>query len=274
MIRRGWLTATDVRDPRVEPELARFFAANRVEDIEIMPHAAKKTEVSEEASSVQLAWLYRVKQIASEILVPRFTKQTAISALAKLQKLLMSAEEVRHVPRVMTEAGIRFLIVETLPSAKIDGVCFWLDQASPVIAISMRFDRIDNFWFVLRHELEHVIQEHGKATVMLDAELEGARAGTGQEVAEEERVANSAASEFCVPQKMMNAFIARKSPIFAERDILGFSNMIKVHPGLIAGQIRYRTSHYDRLGGHLVKVRHLIAPSAVVDGWGDVYPVG
>jgi len=34
----------------------------------------------------------------------------------------------------------------------------WLDDKSPVIALSMRFDRIDNFWFVLRHELEHVLR--------------------------------------------------------------------------------------------------------------------
>ncbi len=272
MIRRGWLGAADVRDPRVEPELARFFNASRVEDIEIMPHAARKTNVNEAASAVQIAWLYRVRQIASEMLVAKFTPEGAIAASSRLHKLLASAEEVRHAPKILADVGIKFLIVETLPSAKIDGVCFWLDEKSPVIAISMRFDRIDNFWFVLRHELEHVIQQHGKSTVMLDAELEGSRAGTGSEIADEERVANRAASEFCVPQKMMDAFIARKAPIFAERDILGFSNMIKVHPGLIAGQIRYKTNRYDRLGSHIVKVRHLVASSAVVDGWGDVYP--
>lgn len=274
MIRRGWINAADIRDPRVEGELARFFNANRVEDMEVMPHAAKKTNVSEDATPVQLAWLYRVRQIASEMLVAKFTQTGALAAAGKLRTFLASAEEIRHVPKILSEAGIRFLIVETLPSAKIDGVCFWLDEASPVIAISMRFDRIDNFWFVLRHELEHVILQHGKTTMMLDAELEGAKAGTGSEIAEEERAANSAAAEFCVPQKMMNAFIVRKAPIFAERDIIGFSNMIKVHPGLIAGQIRYRTSRYDRFGSHLVKVRHLISSSAVVDGWGDVYPVG
>ena len=273
MIRRGWIRAADVRDPRVEPELARFFNANRVEDIEVMPHAAKKTNVNEIASPVQLAWLYRVKQIAREMLVSRFAPEGAATAALKLHELLASAEGVRHVPRILAEAGIRFLIVETLPSAKVDGVCFWLDSKSPVIAVSIRFDRIDNFWFVVRHELEHVIQQHGITTMMLDAELEGTRAGTGSEIADEERVANRAASEFCVPQKMMEAFVVSKAPIFAERDIIGFSNMIKVHPGLVAGQIRYKTNRYDRLGNHLVKVRHLIAPSAVVDGWGDVYPI-
>ena len=43
--------------------------------------------------------------------------------------------------------------------------------------MTLRFDRIDNFWFVLRHELEHVIQKHGQSAVMLDVELEGDRCG-------------------------------------------------------------------------------------------------
>jgi len=79
--------------------------------------------------------------------------------------------EARKVPRILAEHGIRFLIVESLPSAKIDGVCFWLNDVSPVVALSMRFDRIDNFWFVLRHELEHVVQRHGLSKMMLDANL-------------------------------------------------------------------------------------------------------
>ena len=47
---------------------------------------------------------------------------------------------------------------EALPSSKIDGVCLWLDQHSPVIGMSLRFDRIDNFWFVLGHEIEHALK--------------------------------------------------------------------------------------------------------------------
>ncbi len=46
MIRRGWLTVHDIRDQALEHELARFFGANRAEDIEILSHAAKKTKVS------------------------------------------------------------------------------------------------------------------------------------------------------------------------------------------------------------------------------------
>ena len=48
--------------------------------------------------------------------------------------------------------------------------------------------------------------------MMIDAELEGDRFGTGPNMAQEERIANEAAAEFCVPQKRMASFIARKDP--------------------------------------------------------------
>jgi HTH-type transcriptional regulator/antitoxin HigA len=274
MAKRGWINAPDIWAMKnVETELMRFFGVNSLEDIEILPHAAKKTAVSSDPTPPQLAWLYRVKKIASEMLVMAYSPQVVISALSKLRLLTGSPEEVRKVPRILAECGIRYTLVETLSSAKIDGVCFWLDDRSPVIGMTLRHDRIDNYWFVLRHELEHVLQLHGRTIAMLDAELEGERAGTGPSVSEEERVANEAAADFCVPKKMMDAFIARKAPFFSERDLIGFARTIKVHPGIVAGQLHFRTGRFDRFRNHLAKVRTIVAPNAIKDGWGDVVPV-
>jgi HTH-type transcriptional regulator/antitoxin HigA len=275
MIKRGWILAETVRDTqKIEQELMRFFGVTRLDDIEILPHAAKKTAIATSATPTQLAWLYRVKKIASDLLVGPYSPQAVKAAIEKLKLLLASPEEARKVPRILTECGIRYVLVETLTSAKIDGVCFWLNDRSPVIGMTLRHDRIDNFWFVLRHELEHVVQRHGQSAAMLDTELEGERAGTGPNVTEEERIANEMAAEFCVPQTMMNAFIARKAPFFSERDLIGFARTIKVHPGLIAGQLQHRTGRYDRFRDHLAKIRGIVAPNAIVDGWGDVAPVG
>lgn len=276
MIKRGWLEGVDdVRKvDAVEGALTKFFNVNCVDDIEILPHAAKKTNTSTPATPAQVAWIYRVRQIANDMIVSRYSPSTAANAVSRLNTLLAAPEEARKVPRILAECGIRFVIVESLSSAKIDGVCFWLNDWSPVIGMSLRHDRIDNFWFVLRHELEHVIQQHGKAAAMLDAELEGERAGTGNHLAQEERVANQAAADFCVPTQTMNSFIARKAPLFAERDIIGVARTLQIHPGLVAGQLQHRTGRYDRFRQHLVKIRSSVAPGAMVDGWGDVAPVG
>lgn len=275
MIRRGWLDVPDTRDvAKLEAELVKFFGASSVGEIEVLPHAAKKTNVSADTTPSQLAWLYRVRQLATEMLVSPYSKFGIRRAIDLLRDLTLSAEGVRKVPRILSGAGVRFVIVESLPNAKIDGVCFWLDEDSPVIGMSMRHDRIDNFWFVLRHELEHVIQCHGSRQIVIDSNLEKERAGVGTDIAEDERIANAAAAEFCVPKNTMDSFIARKSPFFAERDILGVAATLRVHPGLVAGQLQNCTGRYDRFRNHLVKVRSIVAPNAIVDGWGDIAPVG
>jgi len=278
MIKRGWLDANDIKDTKnVESSLCRFFGVNRLEDIEILSHAAKRTEVSITATPAQMAWIYRVKTLAEEMMVARYSSTGVQTAIKKIQGLLYAPEELRNVPRILAEAGIRFVIVEALPSSKIDGVCFWLNDTSPVIGMTMRFDRIDNFCFVLRHELEHVLNRDGldTTTAMLDVDIQNNNHQyEAAEIEQQERRANEAAADFCVPKKMMDAFISRKAPIFAERDIIGLSRMVKVHPGLIAGQLQHQTGEYNKFRQHLVPVREIITPNAITDGWGDIASAG
>ncbi len=205
------------------------------------------------------------------MVAPRYSRSAVLQAIEALKSLLRSAEEARQAPRILAEAGIRFVLVEPLRSAKIDGACVWLNDVSPVIGMSLRFDRIDNFWFVLRHELEHVLRGHGRAAVLLD-DLVGERAGTSANVPQEEREANEAAADFCVSAKFLDQFVARKAPLFTQRDMLGFANTIHVHPGLVAGQLQQKTERYDLFREYLVKIRSIVAPSAMVDGWGDIAP--
>jgi HTH-type transcriptional regulator / antitoxin HigA len=278
MMKRGWLPDVDnSRDvPQVEAALKRFFGTDTLNEIENLGHRAKKTDAFSPATLPQLAWLHRVREIAKEMLVGKYSHEAVRGAVAKLSDLLTAPELARKVPRILAESGIRFVIVESLSGAKIDGVSFWLSAKEPVIGITTRYDRIDNFWFVLRHEIEHVLRRHGREAGkdMLDVNLEGQRAGTGPDIPEEESVANEAAQEFCVPSEAMERFVARKDPFYAERDILGFAATMRIHPGLVAGQLQHRTERYDRFRNHLVKIRACIAPSALVDGWGDVAPVG
>ena len=65
-----------------------------------------------------------------------------IMPLKQLKALMYFPQEIRHVPRILGNAGIRLVIVERLPGTRIDGAAFWLDDG-PVIALSVRYDRID-----------------------------------------------------------------------------------------------------------------------------------
>jgi len=277
MLKRGWIAANDPHDMKtIEGELTKFFGESSSDQIEILPHAAKKTLVNTDTTPAQLAWLYRVKAIAEEMLVPRYSEAALDRAILKLRALMVAPEETRQVPRILAECGIRFVVVQSLVSAKIDGVCFWLDDTSPVVGLSMRQDRNDNFWFVLRHELEHVRLKHGLASrsMILDTDLEGSKAGQGSDVPEEERLANAAAQEFCVPVLKMDGYVARKAPFFSERDFLAFAKILGVHPGILAGQLHHKTGRYDRFRQYLASVRGHLDTDVAIDGWGDVYPLG
>lgn len=275
MMKRGWIDEVDIKEmSKIEDSIMQFFESESPDKIELLPHAAKKTKASELVSAIQLAWLYRVRQIAKEMLAPRFTKTKGREVIKKLKELRRHPEDTRHIPRILMESGIRYVLVESLKGAKIDGVCFWLDDYSPVIGMSVRFDRIDNFWFVLRHELEHVLQGDGKSEIVVDYDLEGGNSGVDQGLPKIEQVANAAGADFCVSQKMMEKFIKHKSPIFSDRDVVGFAKMQNVHPGLIAGQLQRHTGRHELFRKHLSPIRKHIAPSAMVDGWGDIPPVG
>jgi HTH-type transcriptional regulator / antitoxin HigA len=270
MIRRGWLVDADAAN--LEIQMARFFEALREEDIHL-PHAGKKSRY-DEIPFPQLAWLFRARQIARSITVPEYSRKRLKAALRDLRQLLNEPEDVRHVAQILAECGVRFVLVESLPQGKIDGACFWLDPDSPAIGMSLRYDRIDNFWFVLRHEIEHVLQEHGQADeIGIVDELDGNRAAVdGPDLPKEELVANKAAAEFCIPQDEILEFVAQRNPYISERDVLSFAKRLDVHPGLVIGQIHSRTGRYDFLRRYLVKIRQFILPDAITDGWGHVFP--
>jgi HTH-type transcriptional regulator/antitoxin HigA len=269
MIKRGWLDAKDVKDPNVENEISRFFGKNRIEDVEVLSHAAKKTKACDGPTPTQLAWLFRVRQIASEMHPPLYSRSKLSETIEKMKDFRREVVDVRHVPRLLNECGVRFVVVEGLPGGGIDGVCFWLDERSPVIGLSMRYDRIDNFWFVLVHECSHVIHGHGRGQAILDD-----LATVADSVNEEERIANAEAADFCVPQDQIKSFYLRKKPFFAEIDVLAFAKRIKVHPGIAVGQLQRISNQYDLHRKHLVKVRSCLAGSMMMDGWGNIVPVG
>lgn len=271
LIKRGWIDVEDTKDDAgVESALCRFFRANRIEDAVPFVHAARKTNAVDAVTPLQMAWLHRVRTIASEMLVGAYSPSAVERAINKIHALRAHPEHMEKVPRILAEAGIRFVIVEGLPGGKIDGVCLWLNDRSPVIGMSLRFDRIDNFLFVLRHELEHVLRLDGMSEVVVDVDLGKT---PDSEINEQERVANEAAREFCVPKKDMDAFISRKAPYFSERDLIGFARTLKVHPGLVAGQLQYITKKFNHFRSHLAPVREFIIPAAESDGWGNIHPI-
>lgn len=266
MLRRGWVRASENIEV-VEQRFCEFFGLPNIDAEPVLCHNAKKTDAMAEVNPPQLAWLFRVKTMASQQVLPAYSKAKLLAALDKLAALILSPEEVRHVPRILAEAGVRLVFVELMAGSKIDGACFWLDGEKPVIGMTLRFDRIDNFWFVLRHEIEHVLREDGKLEnhAVVDADVGDPKEG----LSECEQRANEAGANFCVPTAELDGFIARVQPYFSEDKVLRFALRINVHPGLVVGQLQRKLGRHDFLRKYQVKVRAFVLPSADVDGWGS-----
>lgn len=274
MIRRHWIEPSGNVEI-LEKQVMRFFEMKNLDEPIHFRHAARRG--TQEIIPSQNAWLFRAKQLAYAVHAKTFSDQSFRNGLVILQKLLSSAVEVRQVPRVLAEAGIRFIILEHLPQSRIDGVTFWLGDKIPVVVLSLRFDRIDWFWYTLAHELSHVKQRDGlKSNVItLDTDLVGddTRLLLEQRT-QSERQADLFAANFLVAQSDLDNFILRVRPLYGKSKIVNFAHRIEVHPGIVVGQLQFRNEiHWSVHRKMLEKVRHIITQSALTDGWGQILPV-
>ncbi len=204
MIKRGWIE--DAEPALLEFQIAKFFEVERFDQAPYLQHPAKEARYDEIPAS-QLAWLFRVRRLAKGMSVARYSDKKLKRAVSQMSKILSVPEDVCRVPRLLTEAGVRFVVVECLPNDRVDAGCQWLDEKSPTIGMSTRIDRLDNFWFVLRHEIEHVLQEDSQKQAIIDTEIDP----TASDLSAEESRANAAAERFCKSGERMESFNRKNS---------------------------------------------------------------
>lgn len=268
MEKRGWIKAA--HDPQaLEAELCVFFNIPSIDVEPCFDAAARKSDSLAPFTIEQRAWIFRARQIAKALPVSPFDRKALPSLAKKLRELAAYPEEVRRVPRAFSEHGIRFVIVEHLPGNEgmIDGATFWLDKESPVIAMSARVDRVDAFWFTLCHEFAHVY--HGDA-MSVDVLFSGEKHEQVPSVVkdEAERRADNDAAALLVPPHELQSFIARVGPLYSKERIIQFAHRVKMHPGIIVGQLQHRGEiKYSANREMLVKIRERAISTAVTDGW-------
>ena len=272
MIRRHWIEES--RDVEIlERQIMDFFEISDLDATPRFAHAARKsTSYKVSPSPSQSAWLYRARQLAPAApLTGSFSRKSLASLLNDLHELTEAPENTRHVPKVLSDYGIRFLMIEPLAGTKIDGAAFWLDD-SPVIVLSLRYDRIDHFWHTLMHEIGHFSNRDKDA--ILDTEIvSDTGTGVGSEKPEPEQRADAFATNALVPQARMDDFVLRVRPLFSAVRVQNFARTMRVHAGIVVGQLQHRHEiDYRNLRRLLVPVRDVVTSSALTDGWGSQLP--
>ncbi|MGH6858290.1 MAG: HigA family addiction module antitoxin [Methylocella sp.] len=277
MIKRGWIE--DAEPVLLDLQMMRFFGKNRIEEIPfvsdaatILVHAAKKSDYAK-TTAIQYAWLHRVRKIAEGIECPLYSEEKLRNSIAIIRTHMLDKDDLIHIPGILQKCGVKFILVEALPGSKIDGVCVWLG-GQPVIGMTLRMDRQDNFCFVLRHEIEHVLRRDGMEASFTPVDEFNGDYEWSDDLPDCEKIANEAAAEFCVPRTLLDSFIARKSPFISERDVLTFAARLEIHPAVVVGQIQNKTKKYAWLRKYQTGMKEHLLDWKFRDGWGVRAPTG
>lgn len=271
MVRRNWLKESSSVDV-LWREVLDFYGIENLEDDPTFAHAARKsTSYDEPPTPAQQAWLCRARNLAPAVAIDRpYTRKSIPAAIEDLHDLAEAPESIRMVPRVLAKYGIRLMILQHLEGTKIDGASFFLGE-SPVIVLSLRYDRIDHFWHTLMHELAHILFRDG---TLLDIEIVRDKASPRADEQDYEQKANAFASDALISTDKLNDFVIRVRPLFSARRIQNFARTMEVHAGIVVGQLQHREEiGYQNLRKMLVPVRHIITGSTLTDGWGSQLPV-
>ncbi|RIK84393.1 MAG: addiction module antidote protein, HigA family [Planctomycetota bacterium] len=266
MEKRQWIQQTgDIE--ALEGELMRFFGVESLEtEPQIVASMRRPGDETEPLTASQRAWCFRVRQLGAALMAAEYKEDRMPQCEAELRKVAAYPQEAHKVASVLASFGIRLVIVEPLTGCKVDGVAIWRDAGSPIIGLAARFDRIDNFWFTLGHELSHV---RHRDTPHVDSDVAGQLMLPVEMKSPVERRADDEAAQMFVPKQELDSFILRVGPLYSKDKIIRFAHRIKMHPGVVVGQLQSRGEMgYAANREMLAKIRHIVLPATVTDGWG------
>jgi len=255
MARRGWLTATPKEIDGNPGELARrwFRSVGQTRPAALF-RGSRTTRSAREMDRYALtAWTARVLQLAAEQRVPKAHPvpvdvqfMTEVAHLSVLENGPAAARDylVKH--------GVALVVEPHLPRTYLDGAA--LPGDTPVIGLTLRHDRLDNFWFTLMHELAHVAL-HGEAD---DGAYYDDLEAAGEPDARECE-ADALAADALIPTGSWNARVSES--LRSTADVEAFARSIRVHPSVVAGRLRHESGDYrkfSRMLGH-GRVREALA---------------
>ena len=259
MLRRRWLILENIDDAsKLERALCRFLNINSIGEFSKVSANFKGTQTEHRTPELraQVAWVMRVRNLAQQQQVADFHAEQLGDLINELLKLSAVPHKVKEVPKLLKDYGIKFVIVPHLSKTYLDGAAVWQD-GHPVIALTLRHDRIDNFWFVLLHEIAHIYRQH--PDVQLDVVLgrKGDENNSGIENEANEDARNWLINKFAYQDFVEETFL----DLDAEK-ILAFSREIDRHPGIVVGRLQNDEAlqfsegrHFlEKVGHHLTKI--------------------
>jgi len=160
--------------------------------------------------------------------------------LKDLVSLTKEPDSLIAVRELLAKKGIILVNEEHLSGTYLDGAAMLLETGNPVIGLTLRLDRLDNFWFVLMHELGHIFL-HLFDSLNLDFFDEQ----NGVDEDEIEKEADDFALNNLIPEDLWNQCLSRFS--VTEKSVMIDAENLDIHPSIIAGRIRKEQNNYTIL---------------------------
>lgn len=194
------------------------------------------------------AWQVRVLQKAKEEqLKTNYVVGTVdLKWMRKLAEMSWSNQGPSLAKEYLNRHGIHLIIEPHLPKTYLDGAVCLSANGNPVIALTLRHDKLDNFWFSLMHELAHIaLHVDGTETWYLDnLDVQGAD--------EIEQEADALAQESLIPSKYWSV-----AEIVDTVSVRTLASNLSISPCIVAGRARYELGEHSMFGKLFrEKIRH------------------
>jgi len=245
MVKRGWFAGFSgtLREAKgqLEDLMAAFVAPLGSTDLQLVCN--RQTIRSGKACDEHalLAWRIRVVTLAQKEKVAPYRKGAVTQAfLRELATLSYLNDGPKLAKEFLAKAGIPLVFERHLDKTYLDGAAIPLPDGRPVIAMTLRHDRLDNFWFTLFHELAHValhLDRDGGDAFFDDITVHG-----GKDAREKE--ADAFAAEALIPSEAWSA--ARLTIRSKEERVRALAEQLRISPSIPAGRLRYASSDYKK----------------------------
>lgn len=238
--KRNWIElAKNLPKPEIVQQVREYLDAS-LQLIKGRPLHRKSINSDADAAQVPLdLWLARILQESAKqrSKVRAKFNLADTSWLKQLAMLSVYPDGPLKAVELLREKGIVLVVEPQLPHTLLDGAALLLMGSIPVIGMTIRYDRLDNFWFTLFHELGHIFLHfnHGLESGFVD-DLDDAS------VEEAEIQADSFARSHLLPDEVWNSAPARFSK--APDAIVNFAKSRNIHPAIVAGRIRRDRANY------------------------------
>jgi len=222
----------------LSPFLAAVGLSNTEQPIMLRTAAHRLNNDKEADPYAVRAWQARALHLAKDQKVGPYLPGTVTKEwMQDLVRLSWSQRGPALAVEYLNRSGIRIVFEEHLPKTYLDGAVCLSEGKQPVIAMTLRHDRLDNFWFTLMHELAHIaLHFDGNQTWFLD-NLDVASADPREDEAD------ALAQEVLIPRESVQQGLPT-----TVSGVEALAKQLSISPHIVAGRVRRERNDYMIFG--------------------------